>query len=147
MLKEKMSFLVQEGYWQEYSFYDDSLKNKFVREIIYPIEYSEVEVKRYFENSVLEIKNIQSKNQERCLFFLALASKESKCRIETYWIDGEIFLIDYNIDGKDDYLIVAVDVSLDKEIILKKIKQESSDFTITHIDHLRDCWIKKDFKN
>lgn len=137
--------MIKKGYRQSVSFYDKEKDRVFFREIIYPMKESPNNIFKYILNSIPSIKVICVDKKEECLYFVSGKSylSEEISKIDEYWLDGEIYLIDYEKNSQRTYIKIVTDSEYTKRELNELINNLLENSKIYFIDKLNDCWIKR----
>lgn len=137
--------MIKKGYRQSISFYDKEKDKIFFREVIYPIKESPKNMFKYILNSIPSIKVICVDKTEECLYSVSGKSYllEEVSKIDQYWLDGEIYLIDYEKNRKRTYIKIVTDIEHTKQELNELINSLFGNSKIYFIDKLNDCWIKR----
>ncbi|NKC68414.1 hypothetical protein [Vagococcus fluvialis] len=150
-MREKcLSYII--GSRRDIKFYDKKYNSSYLREIAYPLEISEKELKKYIQKSFArEVCKLELHHPKICLIFYKnnIEGQEIEINglIDKYWITGEIIDVEYINNNQKQNLEIAIDIELDKEIVYSEIKNilydEHGSRRILFYESINECWIKR----
>ncbi|MBO0437950.1 hypothetical protein [Vagococcus fluvialis] len=147
MIKEKTRIIPYSVNKQKVYFSTVMDEHNFSREIIYSSGEKECDIKEYFKKSIISIKSLQLAKTEKCLCFVnpdrPTEFWENSNKIDEHWIDGKTYLIEYKKDTEKHCLVVVLDYTLEKEVIIDYLEHNLLINEILFMDELSNCWIKK----
>lgn len=146
LIKEKNRIIPYSVNKQKVYFSTSSDESNFSREIVYPVDEKELEIKEYFKKSIISITSLKLTESEQCLCFVnPNQSSENfvSSRIDEHWIDGKTYLIEYKQEVEKRCLIIVLDSTLEEEVIVDYLTNELLINEILFMDELSNCWIKK----
>lgn len=137
--------MLKKGYRQSISFYDKEKDRIFFREIVYPIKESPNNIFKYILKSIPSIKIICVDKEEECLYSVSGKSNllADINKIDEYWLDGEMYLIDYEKNSKRSHVTIVTDSKYTRQELNELINILLGNSKIYFIDQLNDCWIKR----
>lgn len=114
------------------------------REIVYPISDNSKDIYRYFLDSISLNSFICVGEKKECFYYLSeddYIVEDGK--IESFWVDGEIYLIEYYEKNYNNFFVWASNSSLTDGKYRKILNSVVKNSKINFIDELNKCWIKR----
>ncbi|MFI3803996.1 hypothetical protein [Vagococcus fluvialis] len=114
------------------------------REIVYPISDNSKDIYRYFLDSISLNSFICVGEKKECFYYISeddYIVEDGK--IESYWVDGEIYLIEYYEKNHNNFFVWASNSSLTDGKHRKILNSVVKNSKINFIDELNKCWIKR----
>lgn len=138
--------MLKKGHIQTISFYDKNYKKLFFRQIVYPLNTYQVDVYRYFLESISFEGIICVDKIEECYYLMENSVIEipNPSSIDNRWIDGNTYLIEYTRQGKYFYFTFVTANNLTLLEVKRLLKHMIGNISIKFIDKMSDCWIKKE---